>query len=79
MRVLARCRFGGCSSCEPPSHSRYRFVLGSTNGMKTKLDAQSTDLDSDVSDLKKKLHYLETTAKNSREHIDQIIRSGGRA
>jgi len=47
--------------------------------MKTKLDAQSTDLDSDVSDLKKKLHYLETTAKNSREHIDQIIRSGGRA
>jgi prefoldin subunit 1 len=56
-----------------------RFVLGSTTDMKTKLELQSTELESDVSDLKKKLHYLETTAKNSKEHIDQLLRSGGRA
>lgn len=62
------------------AHPRFcRFVLGSTSDLKTKLATQNTELRSDVSDLEKKLHYLETTAKNSREHIDQLLRSGGRA
>jgi prefoldin subunit 1 len=56
-----------------------RFVLGSTNEMQTKLASQSTELKSDVTDLNKKLHYLETTAQNSRDHIEQLLRSGGHA
>lgn len=70
----------GKSCCFYDAHLMvHRFVLGSTTDMKSKLVAQNTELKSDVSDLEKKLHYLETTAKNSREHIDQLLRSGGRA
>lgn len=29
--------------------------------------------------LERRLHYLETTAKNSRDHIEQMLKSGGRA
>ena len=35
-------------------------------------------LKKDITDLEKKLHYQETTFKNSREHIDKILQSGGR-
>ena len=47
--------------------------------VKKKLSSQTAELRSDVSSLNKKLHYLETTHKNSREHIDKIIQSGGRS
>jgi hypothetical protein len=36
-------------------------------------------LETDVEGLGKRLHYLETTAKNSQEHIDQMLRRGGDA
>lgn len=55
-----------------------RFVMASMTETKDKLSAQSKELRSDVSDLEKKLHYLETTSKNSREHIEQLLKSGGR-
>ena len=44
-----------------------------------RLTSESGELKTDVSKLEKKLHYLETTHKNSREHIEKIFRSGGRA
>lgn len=56
-----------------------RFVLSPITDLKARLETQSTELKGDAANLEKKLHYLETTAKNSREHIDQLLRSGGRA
>ena len=44
-----------------------------------RLSSQTGELKSDLASLEKKLHYLETTHKNSREHIDQIFKSGGKA
>lgn len=44
-----------------------------------RLSSETTELKLDISNLNKKLHYLETTHKNSRDHIEQIFKSGGRA
>ena len=44
-----------------------------------RLSTETSELKSDVENLGKKLQYLETTHKNSREHMDQIFKSGGRA
>ncbi|KAI9851658.1 MAG: hypothetical protein M1838_003127 [Thelocarpon superellum] len=54
------------------------FVLRPTGEVEKRLVGETSELTSDVSSLEKKLHYLETTHKNSREHIDQIFRSGAR-
>ncbi|MCJ1365295.1 hypothetical protein MMC16_004416 [Acarospora aff. strigata] len=54
------------------------FILSPTAVVEKRLVSEATELNSDISNLGKKLHYLETTHKNSREHIDQILRSGGR-
>ncbi|MCJ1360423.1 MAG: hypothetical protein MMC33_010428 [Icmadophila ericetorum] len=35
---------------------------------------ETKELQGDIGNLNKKLHYLETTHKNSREHIEQIFR-----
>jgi prefoldin subunit 1 len=43
-----------------------------------RLKRETADLKLEVQNLGKKLHYLETTHKNSREHIDQIFSGGGR-
>ncbi|KAL9092293.1 MAG: hypothetical protein Q9165_004467 [Trypethelium subeluteriae] len=44
--------------------------------LKGKLTTQNTGLKSDTSNLEKKLNYLETTYKNSREHIEQLFKAG---
>lgn len=46
------------------------------NELKDKLLAQEKQLKEDASNLGKKLHYLETTAKNSQQHIEQLLKSG---
>lgn len=56
-----------------------RFVLSPTSEVEKRLASDTAVLKSDISNLNKKLHYLETTHKNSREHIDQIFKSGGRS
>ncbi len=56
-----------------------RFVFSPTSEVEKRLTTETSDLKSDVDNLGKKLQYLETTHKNSREHIDQIFNSGGRA
>ncbi|EFY84868.1 prefoldin subunit 1, putative [Metarhizium acridum CQMa 102] len=42
--------------------------------LRQKLEGQTKDLDSDVEKLNQRLLYLETTHKNSREHIEQMLR-----
>ena len=44
-----------------------------------KLLDEITELKLDIANLDKKMHYLETTYKNSREHIDQIFKSKARS
>ena len=39
-----------------------------------KLEGQTKELESDVTKLNQRLLYLETTHKNSREHIEQMLR-----
>ena len=55
-----------------------RFVFSPTNNVEKKLSSSIAELKSDVGNLNKKLHYLETTHKNSREHIEKIIGSTGK-
>lgn len=44
--------------------------------MKEKLQSQMKQLETDVESLGKKLHYLETTAAKSQEHIEAILKRG---
>ncbi|KKA30531.1 hypothetical protein TD95_003363 [Thielaviopsis punctulata] len=41
-----------------------------------KMTGQKKELEGDVEKLGKRLQYLETTHKNSREHIEQMLRRG---
>ena len=52
-----------------------RFVFSPTSEVDKRLDTETTNLKTDVENLGKKLLYLETTHKNSREHIDQIFKN----
>lgn len=54
------------------------FVWSPTADVERKLSAEADELEGDVKNLEKKLHYLETTYKNSREHIDQIFKNSGK-
>ena len=55
-----------------------RFIATPLSTVDRRLSTESTALKKDIADLEKKLHYLETTFKNSREHIDRILQTGGR-
>ncbi|KAG8164762.1 hypothetical protein KVR01_005037 [Diaporthe batatas] len=52
------------------------FVLIPAPELKNKLESQTKQVDSDIDGLTKRLHYLETTAKNSQEHIEAMLRRG---
>ena len=58
--------------------TRDRFVFSPPGEIEKRLSTETVTLGSDIENLGKKLHYLETTHKNSREHIDQIFKNGGR-
>ncbi|KAI9698916.1 MAG: hypothetical protein M1836_003105 [Candelina mexicana] len=55
-----------------------RFVSSPIDEVNKRLATETSEMKADISNLDKKLHYLETTHKNSRDHIEQIIGSGGR-
>ncbi|KAL8795229.1 MAG: hypothetical protein Q9195_002240 [Heterodermia aff. obscurata] len=55
------------------------FVFSPTSRVEKRLSSEATELESDISNLNKKLHYLETTYKNSQEHMDRIFQSGGKS
>lgn len=84
-RAVARCEFlylrlGILYSemcCVIVSADDRRFLLTPPQELKDRLQAQEKRLKEDADNLGKKLHYLETTAKNSREHIEQLLRHGG--
>ncbi|KAJ5665941.1 uncharacterized protein N7477_008389 [Penicillium maclennaniae] len=44
-----------------------------------RLARESSEAATEITNLEKKLHYHETTHKNSRENLEQILKSGGRA
>lgn len=52
----------------------HRFAAIPVTDMAQKLEGQTRDLDNEVEKLRKRLVYLETTHKNSREHIEQMLR-----
>lgn len=51
-----------------------RFVHTPIDAVNTRLSSEDQTLKKDISDLEKRLHYLETTHEKSREHIEQIFR-----
>jgi len=55
------------------------FVFSPIADVDKRLSSETSELNSEVENLGKKLHYLETTHKNSREHIEQIFKSRARA
>jgi hypothetical protein len=46
------------------------------SGLQGKLDTQIKDAQKEVENLGKKLQSLELTQKNSKEHIDRMLRGG---
>ncbi|EEH17991.1 hypothetical protein PABG_00554 [Paracoccidioides brasiliensis Pb03] len=55
------------------------FVASPITTVNKRLSTETNALKTDIAGLEKKLHYLETTHKNSRQHIDQIFQPGGKA
>ncbi|CAF9926719.1 MAG: hypothetical protein ALECFALPRED_003513 [Alectoria fallacina] len=55
------------------------FVFSPTSDVEKRLSSETAELKSDISNLNKKLHYLETTHKNSRESFEKLIQPGGRS
>ncbi|KAI3400491.1 hypothetical protein diail_3112 [Diaporthe ilicicola] len=53
------------------------FVAIPAPELKDKLESQMKQVDTDIDGLGKRLIYLETTAKNSQEHIEAMLRRGG--
>ncbi|EME49109.1 hypothetical protein DOTSEDRAFT_118094, partial [Dothistroma septosporum NZE10] len=53
------------------------FVLTSTEGVKTRQAKEAADVKAEIASLEKKLHYLETTFKNSQQHIEALFKNGG--
>ena len=54
-----------------------RFVGVPVPVLRSKLNEQAKELEVEAEKLKQKLLYLETTHKNSREHIDEILKRSG--
>jgi len=53
------------------------FVFSPIPDLEKKMGKDTSDLKKEIENLGKKLQYLETTHKNSTEHINQIFQSGG--
>lgn len=52
-----------------------RFVSLPVDSLRQKLEGQTQTLEGEVDKLSQRLLYLETTHKNSREHIEQMLRT----
>lgn len=75
--ALARCKLRGLQSHISATNSHDRFVLTSTQGVKDRQTKDSGDVDKELENLNKKLHYLETTYNNAQLHLDQIFKGAG--
>ncbi|KIW63834.1 hypothetical protein PV04_08806 [Phialophora macrospora] len=54
------------------------FVAVPMTTLNQRLASESAALQKDIADLDKRLHYQETTFKNSRQHIEKILQTGVR-
>lgn len=52
-----------------------RFISLPVDSLRQKLEGQTQTLEGEVDKLSQRLLYLETTHKNSREHIEQMLRT----
>ncbi|KAF8433816.1 Prefoldin [Terfezia claveryi] len=55
------------------------FVLVPVDNVKSRLDGEVKALSSDMEDLNKKLHYLETTFEKTQENINALLQRGVRS
>ncbi|KAK3622446.1 hypothetical protein LTR56_001935 [Elasticomyces elasticus] len=53
------------------------FVLTSTGDVKKRQAKEAEEIKKELLNLDKKQHYLETTFKNSQDHMKQILERGG--
>ncbi|KAK4547465.1 hypothetical protein LTR36_001121 [Oleoguttula mirabilis] len=53
------------------------FVATTIPDIKTQHAKEGEDCKKELANLDKKLHYLETTYKNSNEHMEAILKRGG--
>lgn len=53
-----------------------RFIWSPASDVKKRLEGEQESLKSDVTGLEKKLHYLETTYKNSQDSLERLFKSG---
>ncbi|GAB1311366.1 alkaline ceramidase ydc1 [Madurella fahalii] len=66
----------------PPGTAVYEgvgkmFVALPVSALQDKLGSQIKEIETEVDAMGKRLHYLETTAKNSQEHIEKMLKGGG--
>lgn len=55
-----------------------RFVASPKSDVKVRLTKEGETIKKDMEGLEKKMHYLETTYKNSKDHLDAVFKNGGR-
>lgn len=66
------------NSCTCQStNARDRFVLSSTKEVDDELATETRDLRKEMENLNGRLHYLETTQKNAKDHMEQIFKNSG--
>jgi prefoldin subunit 1 len=56
---------------------RCRFVLTARPAVVSRLEREDKEVKEEIGALEKKLHYHETTHKNTREHIEAMLKSAG--
>ncbi|KAK4230706.1 ceramidase-domain-containing protein [Podospora fimiseda] len=66
----------GTSICNLLLTLSLRFVGLPAPELQDKLGTQIKDIETETEALGKRLHYLETTAKNSQEHIEKMLKGG---
>ncbi|KIW99939.1 uncharacterized protein Z518_10867 [Rhinocladiella mackenziei CBS 650.93] len=54
------------------------FVAVPVSTLNKRLESESNTLNKEIAEWEKKLHYQETTFKNSRQHIEKILQTGSR-
>ncbi|KAK3383650.1 Prefoldin [Lasiosphaeria ovina] len=66
----------------PPDTAAYEgvgkmFVAVPVPELQDKLGSSMKEMEGEVEAMGKRLHYLETTAKNSQEHIERMLKGSG--
>jgi prefoldin subunit 1 len=58
------------------SNTSYRFVCTPIPELQKRLSSEAEKLNADLENLAKKENYLEQTLKNSKEHLENMLRGG---